>query len=294
MALVGYLEIPPELTALLKNLISSTSNRRTGAVRKAGYLPSRARVLNLTQRSLLPQISGFWDGLTPQQQLNWKMAARTMGMNGWNLFVQDTSYRLKYGIPGLATPSTLHQYKVGRVEIKAPADRVVLRQYHPEKYYVSKKMRGDTTLRENVPVYEKLRLPLLLGMSYRAQLVPTSPEYRARYYATIYSSYQGRTIETVHGFDFDLSTGWKRDATSITEVIGKARSYDLWIELHHVRGWFEWDNVASEHSGSNYARDARCTDVNNELTTANFQIEASWEEQVLPFGSAFGSVYPED
>lgn len=294
MALVGYLEVPPELQALLKNLISSTSNRRTGAVRKAGYLPSRKRVNQLTQRSLLPQIRDFWDGLTEPERTAWKVAAKTTNMNGWNLFVQDTAYRLKYGIAGLAAPSNLHQYKVGRVEIAAPAQRVVLRQYHPEKYYISKKVRGDTTLRENVAIHERLRLPLVLAMSYRAQLVPTAPDARARFYATIYSSYQGRTIETERGFDFDLTTGWQRDATSITEVIGVARSYDLWIELHNVRGWLEFDNVVSEHTGSNYARDFRCNDVNNELTMANFQIEASWEEQFLPNGTAFDSVYPAD
>lgn len=294
MALVGYLDVPPELQALLKNLISSTSNRRTGAVRKAGYLPSRKRVLELTQRSLLPQIRDFWNGLDETQRTAWKVAAKTTNMNGWNLFVQDTAYRLKYGIPGLAMPSTLHQYKVGRIEIASPAKRVVLRQYHPEKYYISKKIRGDTMLRENVAIHERLRLPLLLALSYRCNLVPTDPEYRCRFYATIYSSYQGRTIQTERGFDFDLVTGWQRDATSITEVIGVARSYDLWIELENVRGWFEWDNVTSQHTGTNYARDFRCNDVNNELTTTNFQIEASWEEQFLPYGSGFASVYPDD
>lgn len=64
--------------------------------------------------------------------------------------------------------------------------------------------------------------------------------------------------------------------------------------LDGVRGWLEWDNVLAKHTGTNYARDYRCTDVNNELTSVNYQIEKSWEEQFLPSHTAFDSVYPAD
>lgn len=294
MAQVGYLEVPPELKALLAALISPTGNRTTGAVRKAGYLPSRAQVVRLTTRSLLPQISELWAGLSLAEQNAWKIAAAASSMNGWNLFVQDTAYRLKYGISGLATPSPLHQYKVGRLELSGAADRALLAQYHPPTYYVNKKMRGDTMLREDVAINEKLTLPLVLATSYRAALTPTKPDYKARFYAIIYSSYQGRTIETEAGFDFDLETGWTRETASCTSVIGTVRSYNLWIDLDGVRGYLEWDNVAAIHTGNNFARDRRCTDVNNELTRTNYQIEKSWEEQFLPAGASFDSVYPAD
>lgn len=294
MAQVGALEIPPELLEAWQKLFAPTSNRRTGSIRKVGYLPSRKRVLELTNKSLLPQVRYLWNGLDDAQRLQWKAAAAVTKMNGWNLFVQDTCYRLKYGIPGLAQPSLLHQYKVGRIEIAAPAEKVVLKQYHPEKYYVSKKMRGDTQLREDVAIYEKFQLPLIIATSYRSALMSTRADYKARMYATIYSSYQGRTIETDVGFDFALETGWTRDSASVLDVLGVARSYDVTIELDGVRGWFEWDNPDMQHTGTNWARDRRCNDVNNELTRVDFQIEASWEEQFLPAKTAFDSVYPTD
>lgn len=294
MAQIGYLDVPDELKLLLAALISPTSNRRTGAVRKAGYLPSKKQIVKLTTRSLLPQIGELWAALSGPEQAAWKAAAAQTGMNGWNLFVQDTAYRLKYGIAGIAVASPLHQYKVGRIEIAAPADKVVLAQLHPARYFVSKKMRGDTTLREDVAIYESLVLPLVVGLSYRCDLTATVDEPVARFFARVYSSYQGRTIETEVGFDFELSSGWVRELRTLTGVIGKVRSYDLWIELDGVRGWFEWDNVWSYHTGTNYARDARCSDVNNELTKVNYQIEASWEEQFLPSGAGFDSVYPAD
>lgn len=294
MAQVGALDIPPELAEAWQKLISATSNRRTGAIRKHGYIPSREQVVKLTTRSLLPQIRELWAALTPTQQAAWKAAAAVTGMNGWNLFVQDTAYRIKFGISGLATPSLLHQYKVGRIEINAPAQGATLAQYHPNKYYVSKKMRGNTTQREDIAIYEPFQLPLTVGCSFRSNLVAVTDEPKARFYAIVYSSYQGRTIESEVGFDIPLQSDWQSQTATISEVIGVGRYYNLWIDLAGVRGWFEWDNVIAQHTGTNWARDKRCLDVNNELTRVNYQIEKSWEEQFLPNGAQFDSVYPAD
>lgn len=294
MAQVGTLEIPPELAEAFAKLLSATSARRTGAVRKHGYIPSRAQIVKLTTRSLLPQIRDLWNNLTTSEQAAWKAAAAVTSMNGWNLFVQDTAYRIKYGLPGVATPSLLHQYKVGRIQIETPAQAVRLAQFHPRKYYISKKMPGKTTQREDVAIYEPFQLPLTIGCSFRSNLVAVTDAPKARFYAIVYSSYQGRTIESEVGFDIPLESDWQSQTATITEVIGVGRSYNLWIDLAGVRGWFEWDNVVSLHTGTNWARDKRCNDVNNELSTVNYQIEKSWEEQFLPSGAAFDSVYPAD
>lgn len=294
MAKTSTLIVPPEWIELFNKIIAIQDNRVRGVVQKRGYLPSRKRVKDLTTRSLMPDIRNLWAGLSTGEQVAWKAAAAVTGMNGWNLFTQDTAYRLKYGIVGLATPSLLHQYKVGRIVINSPAEKVELAQFHPFEFYVSKKMRGDTTVREDIRIEERLALPLTIGTSFRSSLSSTRPDYEARFYAIIYSSYQGRTIETEVGFDIPLTSDWTDETATATEVIGVARSYDLRIVLDGVRGWFEWDNVIALHTGTNYARDARCNDVNNELSISNYQIEKSWEEQFLPNGAAFDSVYPND
>lgn len=294
MAIVGELVIPPELLVLWAKLFDVSDNRKRGAVRKFGYLLSRKKKLDVTTRSLLPQISELKKALTPEQVVAWKAASLASGQNYYSLFVQDTSYRIKYGIAGVATPSIYHAYKVGRIEINSPASVVKLIQYHPPKYWVNKKMRGDTTMREDVAVYEKLVLPLKIAISYRANLTATTGTPRVKFYAIIKSSYQGRTIETESACELSLVTGWTRAEVTTTEVIGVARSYDLHINIDGARGMFEFDNVSAYHTGTNFARDKRCNDVNNTLTRVNFQIEKSWEEILLPAGSAFDSVYPDD
>lgn len=294
MALIGALEVPPELVDLWNKLFTVSDNRVHGAVRKIGYLTSRRKVTNLTTKSLLPQIRELRNSLTVDEVNAWKAAAAVSGQNWWNLFVTDTSYRIKYGIGGIAHPSLLHQYKVGRIEIAAPATRVKLVQYHPVLYYINKKMRGSTTIREDIPITEKLSLPLTIGLSYKSNLGSNGATPKAEFYAIIFSSYQGRTIETKIGLNLSLSSEWVSASTVSSEVIGVARSYNLYIELTDVVGSFEFDNIIATHTGTNYARDKRCNDVNNELTRTNFQIEKSWEELFLPTGAAFDSVYPAD
>ena len=294
MAIIGGLEVPEQLIQLFRELVRPNDSRRYGSIAKNGHLLSKEQKLKVSTRSLLPQISEYWAALTPAQKAAWKTAGDASNYNQWNLFVQDTAYRLKYGLPGVATPSDLYQYKVGKLEIKAPANGARLKQYHPARYYKLKKVKGTKALWENVEIRELLVLPLKIELSYKSNLTAITDDARAKFYATIHSSYQGRTIETIAGFDLLQSTAWTRNSFTATDVIGKARSYDLNLDFSGVVGEFYWDNVVARHSGTNYARDWRCVDVNNSLTRSNYQIEKSWEEEYLPSGAAFDSVYHEE
>lgn len=292
MALTGSLDVPPELIDLWSKLFRPVEKRRYSAVAAKGHILSPQKKRDVSNRSLLPEIAGYWAALSEPEQLAWKAAGAAQGYNAWNTFVQDAAYRLKYGIPGLATPSVYHQYKVGKIEIGGTAKRVVLMQFHPATYYKMKKIRGTKAQYEPIKISEQLVLPLEIGISYKSELSSYGGTGTAKFYAEITSHYQGRNIKTKTGFDLGLSSGWTRETALASEVLGVARSYTLVIELDNVQGAFYFDNVLARHTGTNYARDHRCNDVNNSLSTINYMIESSWEEQFLPSGSAFDSVYP--
>ncbi len=97
MAQVGALEVPPELLELFQKLVSPSDTRRTGAVRKHGYLQSREKIYNLTTRSLLPDIRDMRKTLLTEEIEVWKQAAAAGRQNWWNLFVQDTAFLLTVG-----------------------------------------------------------------------------------------------------------------------------------------------------------------------------------------------------
>lgn len=294
MALVGTLNVPPELRELFDNLMRPTEKRRYSAVASKGHLLSPSKKRDIATRSLLPEIAALWGTYSEVEKAAWKTAADQSRYNAWNLFVQDTAWRLKYGIPGVATPSIYHQYLVGKIEVGGSAKRAVIMQFHPTTYYKMKKIRGTKSQYESIKITEKLVLPLEIGLSYKTELAEYGGTGSAKFYAQVTSHYQGRNIQTVVGFDMELETGWTRQTAQLTEILGVARSYNLVIELDNIQGTIYFDNALAKHTGTNYARDFRCNDVNNNLTTVNYMIEKSWEEQFLPIGAAFDSVYPAD
>lgn len=294
MARTGFVDVPPELQLLFNNLVQYNDRYVNAGTRKKSPITPEKKKYDVPARSFLPMVSAEWQALDDTTRTAWKNAGSQTNLNGWNLFVQDTCYRMKYGHTGLATPSNIHQYKVGRMQIDAPANKLVITQTHPIEWFKLKKIRGTKSQYEEVSIVEKLMLPLDLGLSYRSDLVATSGSPITKFYAKVISHYQGRNIETQVGFDLDLSSSWTRETATLTEVLGIARWYSLFIELRDVRGFIEFDNVESRHTGSNYARDIRCIDINAPLSRVYFQVSKAWEALEQPTGSDFESVYPAD
>lgn len=293
MATVGGLEVPEELIKLFMALVRVADDKRYGAVAQNGHLLSREQKLKVKTRSLLPQIRDYWAGLSEVQKAAWASAASHSKYSSWNLFVQDTAYRIKYGLPGIATPNIHHQYKVGKIEINAPASAARIVQYHPHSYWKRKKIRGSKALYEDVKIVEKLTLPLTIGLDYTSNLTATSPAAFANFKAVIYSSYQGNTLENEVSISLNLSQAWTRADVATSGIVGVVRDYNLYFDLSDVRGDIHFDNVRAEHTNTNYARDFRCNDINNSLSLVNYQIEKSWEDDYMPMGAAFDSIYPE-
>lgn len=294
MARTGFIDAPDDLRVLLNNLLQY-SNRyiNAGLRKKSGIIPEKKKY-DAPGRSFLPAVGEMWRALSEPERTAWKNAGAQTNLNGWNLFVQDTCYRLKYGHEGLATPANTHQYKVGRMQIDAPASKLVISQTHPIEWYKLKKVTGTKSQYYEVSVQEQLMLPLTIGLSYRSDLTAAGASPIAKFYAKVISHYQGRDIETQVGFDFDFTSDWTRETTSLTEVLGVARWYSLFVELRDVRGYVEFDNVLASHSGSNYARDFRCNDIDTPLSRTFFQVTKSWEGIEVPIGADFESVYPAD
>jgi hypothetical protein len=118
-----------------------------------------------------------------------------------------------------------------------------------------------------------------------------APGAVARFSAIIYSSYQGRTIETPADIDFDLVTDWKSASFGIGEVIGLVRGYALFLELDMVTGDVWFDDVQAVHSGQNWVRDKNCNNIRQTFTKQFFQVPAHWVAIDLPAGSYYNSEY---
>lgn len=260
-------------------------------VRKTTFY-GRKKIAGLTRRSYIPAISVIWRSFSDATKADWKTAATERGLNGWQAFVADQAKRIKFGIPGEATPTALHQDLVGLIYITAPAEEVKIAQYHPAQYWVSQKVQGKKGMYEPISVTEEFALPIELSINYKSNLVSTGAGSFAKFYAVVRHSYQGVNRETNLELDIPLIGGWANLNDTLSEVLGEVQGYDLYIHLYKVTGTLHYDNPEVNHSSSNWLRDPYCKDISKSFTRAFYQVAASWQAITLPTGTTFNSVYP--
>lgn len=294
MAKTSFVQIPAGDEIKFHNALASGDRFNFPRIKRKVLFSSRKRRAGLTAKSVLPAVSSAWNNLTLSEQEAWATAALVNDFSGYRLFTQDTSFRLKTEMSGLATPSIYHQYKVGKIQIDNPDDAVTILQTHPYSFWVSKKIRG-VDQREPVKLIETMSLPLKIGISWKSDLsIVSGSSFTARFYAKVYSLYQGRTIENILEIPFGLSDDWQSAEATLSSVVGIVKSYDLYIELDNVVGSLLFDNVVSYHTGQNWARDPFCNNIAQTFTRVYYQVPKHWAPVVLESASFYGSIYPED
>jgi len=291
MAKVKFVDIPAGLENYFGKAIQPNDRFVYSTIRVKNPFISRKKRLALTQKSQLPLCSQIWATFDQSTQNAWKACGLLTGLAAFKFFVQDKVLRLKNSLSGESTPSLLYQSMVGRLHVEAPATGLLISQLHPLTYYVLKKKTAKATMYEVVEVVEDFALPLNLYINYKSNLTAVSGGYSAKFYAIVYSSYQGRTIETPAEIEFDLVTGWKSASFGIGEVIGLVRGYALFLELDGVRGDVWFDNVQAVHSGQNWVRDSHCNNIKQTFTKQFFQVPVHWVAIDLPEGSYYNSEY---
>jgi len=155
----------------------------------------RSKKLTLREVTYLYQIAYAWSLLPEEIKAQWNQAADVLGWHGYNLYVQDKSYRLKNGIGGDATPSIYHQYLVGHLNISAPASSALIAQYNSRR----------------------VNFPATFGLSFKTDLAASGPQPSARFKFTWTRYYVGENIESTEVIELPLVSGWTNEIKSITQ-----------------------------------------------------------------------------
>jgi hypothetical protein len=325
MAQTSYIDLTPEGEDLFfKNLTSQDRFTFPRITRKVALL-SVKRKLGVSQRSFLPAIALLWNAFSIDEKQAWTDAANIekglvnlpvvafgstefgtavfgddfFGVhitesiaNGWRLFVQDQSIRIKNDIVGVATPSLLHQSWVGFLDIEAPATKLKIAQYHPRSYWVSRKVYGIKGMYVPVNITEDVSLPMELELNYKSNLTSQGAGSFAKVYAEVRSTLQGQDRDTNLEINLDLITDWKNASNSLTTIPGQYIGYTIYFHLYNMRGTIYVDNIKLTHSSQNWVRDPYCRDLNQLFTRAFYQIPKHWASVEQPEGSDYGSAYP--
>lgn len=292
MAKTAYVDILPGLEEQFFTGVRSSDRFVFSRLIKNVYLYSRKKKKGVSARSLLPVVAELWAGLSQATKDAWSAAGANSNMNGWRLFVQDTSARIINDLPGAATPNLLHQSWVGNAHIEAPASEIKIIQIHPRFYWISRKVTGKKAMYEPVQITEDLGLPFTLGLNYKTNLTPAGGENFAKIYARFWYSYQGQNLYEELNINLDYATDWKAVQVVLTNLVSYVVRYDIVIHIKGLTGDLFFDNIRAEHSGQNWARDQFCQDINQGFTRAFYQIPKHWAALILPAGASYDSIYP--
>ena len=220
----------------------------------------RARKTTLREITYLYQIAYAWGAYTASEKEDWMWAANINGDHGYNLYVQDKSYRIKYGIGGNAVPSIYHQFKVGQIHIAAPANNAKIVQYN----------------------LTRVNFPATFELCYKTNLTASGadPYARLKFIWTRY--YQGENIESIETIELPLVSGWDRAKQAITNKKGIRGKWRLELELNDVTGDLWFDNIYAFYSGEIKLIDPFCEEV-----------EKWWKLEDMPAGATLSTIYPQ-
>jgi hypothetical protein len=291
MAFVTFVDIDPAQEEQLLKITTPDSRFLYSKIKKKTTLFSAKKKKTVTARSLLPQISELWAGLTTEQKTAWTTSGGYSGLNGWRQFVAEQSIRLKLGLSAPSLPSNYHNAWIGHLSIQNPAQQIKIAQYHPAGYYVHKKVSGFKKVYAPVFVQESLSLPLQIGMSYKANLTPVGGVQYAKFYADVISSYQGVDRHNIVEINFTNDNEWHTELESLTVSQGYVIGYTLYIHIYGYTGDFYMDHIKSIHGAVNWARDKNCYDINVTFNNQFYQIPKHWVALELPQGAVYDSDY---
>ncbi len=291
MTRVSYISLTtPQRESFYKNVKPNDAFFNSKIIRKTALL-SRAKLQKLDSKSLLSQISALWAELDDTARDAWATSGGYMNLNGWRNFVQEQTLRIKRAISGLGSPSIYHQGKVGILEIASPANQIEIAQFHPASYYVKKKVTGTKNTYGPILVTESMSLPITITLSYSSDLTSVTGSPYAKFYANLRSSYQGIDRDNFVEINLDPSSDWQTATATISTTLGYLIGYTLYFHIFGYRGKVWFDNIKVEHSGSNWARDPHCNNINSEFTRAFYQVPKNWAPITLENGAKFYSDY---
>lgn len=291
MALVSYINISPELEDHYWSGLQPGDRFTYSRIRVKSVIQSREKIKELTRRSTLIKCKEYWNTLTEQEKDLWKQYDFHKKKHGWRNFVSEQSQRIKYGIEGIAEPNQYHNGLVGQIKIEEPAKEVKLIQPHPFNYFILKKVPKTKNIYTTEEINERLYLPLKIGISYKANLEAVNEDAFAKFYARILHFYQGQNLYTNLEINFNFSQDWTREEKTISSVIGRAISYNLYIHIYNARGELFFDNIEASHSGANWARDIYCKKIEQSFTRGFYQVPKNWGAVKIEEGAQYKSVY---
>lgn len=266
MPLVNNINVPPEVYDLWIKACTIRYGFYGDKVDKKNIVWRRRNFPSLIARGNYQGLSQLWASLTAQQQSDWDDAGYWSAQSGWDLFAQDTLYRISNEIAGVATPNLYHQFKVARANLATTTQEFFIKQ----DYY-------------DIPNTE-----VSWAINIFCPLVSDGAGSYAKFIVRVVTGYWNDDIDApdIIEYEYDLTefnTFW--DYISDSYIDGFIDTGKVFFELciYKMTGSLYIDGVELNYNDQNFARDFQCN-----------YVDLNWDKVQIPVGGSWSSIYPDD
>ena len=276
MAKTQTIEIPPGQEFLQRQALEQR-DRFTLSVVQAHKRPAPLSVKQrLKRQSIFSILSPFWRALTDDEKSSWSMSGAVSGLSNWQAFISENAGARRIGNPIPVTPSNFHTGNVGTIFSVSNNSNFLARQLHPQKYLAVRPVPGASWKSELVTITETFSFPLTLRIRYLLSVQSQGTNPRARYFARVTTSYQGSDIVRDYSIPLQSGSSWNVATLTITGQLGFFVGYVLFLELADYSAFLYFDNIEAVHTGTNWARDPKCNQVDRRFTRAFSLVSPYW------------------
>jgi len=214
-----------------------------------------------TEKSWLTEISVLWATLTTIQKTAWETAGAVCNLTGYQLFTQDTSYRLENSLSGVATPNNIYQYKVIHVYNANANWYLSFSQCHRESYDLFIKNPNQKNAYTPTPITENFVPPLKVEFYYKADLTPNPAGNTFHVTVCLVGMKDGVRVTDYQNVELNPSTDWIKFSQDFNLDVDYIYYYYVTIYMFKYTGEAFFDNFNIEHDSQNFAINPSCDDI---------------------------------
>lgn len=291
MAKVSNLDIDPALEdSMLKSVkIQNKLYDESIIVRKIAV--GAREYKQFKGMSYMKFVASIWNDLIEEERQNWSDTAENCNLSGWQLFLQELSYRIKNNFAGLPTLSEFHQYKILEAYIPPDNEDFFISQPHYVTYKKSTKNTGQKNARTFVDIEEEMTSPFLFEFSYKADLTETDLTNEFYIEISFFGTKDGAPDGETEKINLTKQTDWIRFSEEIESDLDTITTYEVSIMGKNVTGTIQLDNFNFYHDSVNYAFDPTCKDLLKYWYFILSSYVQSWQWDIAGRGSYFINKY---
>ena len=261
-------------------------------INKKDIIWRKRNLIEITDLSMLNQCAALWHSLSSGERANWDTAAAYCALTGWELFLQDTSYRLLNNLLGIAAPNIHHQYKVMECVLNCTDEYFSIYQKHYSNYKLRELIPGQKKAYAWNEINEQVVGSLIVEFNYFSDLEELDIDYE--FYAIIHciGTKDGSLAQDFIFIDLDLKTAWKSFFQLFIPDLDTITFYQIIFSAYHVSGVVMFDNFNFEHDSQNWAFDFNCDSIRSDRYIFNNKYWPAWIVDYAYTYISFDSVYP--